>query len=465
MNRLIVQLSFSFAMLIVASVVILTLAVDRLADTSFRRYLVQSQIVESGLIDRLRNWYIQHRGWDGVETIIPGPSGGWGHGQGGIQAGQRPAVALADSNGWVVADPRDIVDQRLSMLQQRDAIPIVVDQQIAGYLVARFTTDRLSGVAAQLLQQLRMTIWLVGGVITLIAILVGVALARQLGRPLQHLARVAHQLGSGQLAARAVLEGPVEVQQVAAAFNQMATDLDAVMRQRRQMIADIAHELRTPLTIIQGNLRAILDDVYPLNREEIGHIYEATIGLRRLVDDLRELSLADSGQLTLHRYPIDLNQLIRREVELFRELAAAQEVAIHFLPATDLSPVMADSERIAQVIRNLLSNALRYTPAGGSITIVTALQDAGAQVSVVDTGSGIAPDDLPHVFERFYRADRSRSRSHGGSGLGLAIVERLITLHGGRVGVESELGKGSRVWFWLPVVASEMVEQRADVNR
>lgn len=267
---------------------------------------------------------------------------------------------------------------------------------------------------------------------------------------MQHLAQAAAALGQGNLTARAIVEGPLEVRRVAEAFNEMAGELAAASQQRRQMVADIAHELRTPLTVIQGNLRAILDDVYPLTREEIGQIYEATLGLRRLVDDLRELSLADTGQLALHRQPLDLNQLLHREAELFRELAAAQGIELLVTPDPSLPAVLADSERIAQVVRNLLSNALRYTPAGGNITIASATERGGALVSVRDTGSGIAPEDLPHVFERFYRTDRGRARVHGGSGLGLAIAERIIALHGGQIGVESELGKGTRFWFWLP---------------
>ncbi|MFN3374634.1 MAG: ATP-binding protein, partial [Chloroflexus sp.] len=288
----------------------------------------------------------------------------------------------------------------------------------------------------------------------------GILIARRLTRPLQHLAQVAAALGQGHLTARAVVEGPIEVRRVAEAFNEMACELAAANHQRRQMVADIAHELRTPLTVIQGNLRAILDDVYPLTREEIGQIYEATLGLRRLVDDLRELSLADTGQLTLHRQPLDLNQLLGREAELFHELAAAQGVELLVTPDPSLPAVLADSERIAQVVRNLLSNALRYTPAGGNITIASAAERGGALVSVRDTGSGIAPEDVPHVFERFYRADRGRARAHGGSGLGLAIAERIIALHGGQIGVESALGKGTRFWFWLPAALVEVVASR-----
>ncbi|WP_298402693.1 ATP-binding protein [uncultured Chloroflexus sp.] len=455
MNRLVVQLSAAFAAIILLITIILAVAIDRLADTSFRRYLAQSQIAESGLIDRLAIWYAQHGSWDGVEQVLSTGGMGMGHGQGGPQ---RPALALANTDGRVVADPRGIVGDTLTALQRREALPITVDQRVAGYLVVQAATNRLPGAASQFLQRLREVIWLGGGIVALVGIMIGILIARRLTRPLQHLAQVAAALGQSNLTARAIVEGPIEVRRVAEAFNEMACELAAANHQRRQMVADIAHELRTPLTVIQGNLRAILDDVYPLTREEIGQIYEATLGLRRLVDDLRELSLADTGQLTLHRQPLDLNQLLGREAELFRELAAAQGVDLLVTPDPSLPAVLADSERIAQVVRNLLSNALRYTPAGGNITIASAAERDGALVSVRDTGSGIAPEDLPHVFERFYRADRGRARAHGGSGLGLAIAERIIALHGGQIGVESKLDKGTRFWFWLP--AAEVAASR-----
>ncbi|PMP75460.1 MAG: sensor histidine kinase, partial [Chloroflexus aggregans] len=310
--------------------------------------------------------------------------------------------------------------------------------------------NRLPRAADLFLQRLRELIWITGGIVALTGAVIGIAIARQLIRPLQHLAQAVDKLRHGHLTARAVVEGPIEIRRVAEVFNAMASELVVANQQRRQMIADIAHELRTPLTVIQGNLRAILDDVYPLSREEVGKIYEATVGLRRLVDDLRELSLADTGQLTLHCQPLDLNQLLAREATLFRELAKVQGVDLQVALVPEIPLVMADDERIAQVVRNLLSNALRYTPAGGHITVTSTAHEQGVLVSVTDTGSGIAPEDMPHVFERFYRADHSRSRAKGGSGLGLAIAERLISLHGGQIGVESEVDRGSRFWFWLP---------------
>jgi len=216
-------------------------------------------------------------------------------------------------------------------------------------------------------------------------------------------------------------------------------------------MADVAHELRTPLTVIQGNLRAILDGVYPLEREEIATLYDETRLLQRLVDDLRELALAEAKQLKLNLQPIDLRVLIDATINNFGTAAEAQQIALGANLPAELAPVQADGDRVGQVIRNLVGNALRHTLANGSITIdVTATSDQ-VRVQVIDTGEGIPPEDLPHVFDRFYRGDRSRARSSGGSGLGLAITKSLVEAMGGSIGVESRSGAGSTFWFTLPL--------------
>ncbi|MGB9633802.1 MAG: ATP-binding protein, partial [Chloroflexaceae bacterium] len=280
----------------------------------------------------------------------------------------------------------------------------------------------------------------------------GLLMAWGLAAPLRRLAAGARRIAAGQFDERVPVAGPAEVRTVATAFNDMAAALAAGEAERRQMVADIAHELRTPLTVIQGNLRAMLDEVYPLSRDEVARIYEASLGLSRLVDDLRMLSLAEAGRLDLHVQPVAVGPLLAREAALFADLAAGQGVHLHVETPGDLPEALADPERLAQVLHNLLSNALRHTPAGGRITLRAAARSNGSvQLEVEDTGAGIAPEDLPHVFERFYRADRGRTRERGGSGLGLTIAHELVRLQGGAMGVESAPGQGARFWFTLPV--------------
>jgi two-component system OmpR family sensor kinase/two-component system sensor histidine kinase BaeS len=238
----------------------------------------------------------------------------------------------------------------------------------------------------------------------------------------------------------------------------MAASLAETQQARKNLIADIAHELRTPLTVLQGNLQALMDDVYPLTKAEIAALADETQTLSRLVGDLHDLAQADAGQLSLHVGPTDLGALVTQSTALLADLA--QDRALHLATAIEpnLSPVMADPDRLRQVVHNLVLNALRYTPAGGSVA-VSATQQTGpngacVRVAVQDTGPGIAPADLPHVFDRFWRGERSRARAQGGSGLGLAIARQLIEAQGGTIGVDSQPGQGSCFWFMLPAHAS-----------
>jgi signal transduction histidine kinase len=296
----------------------------------------------------------------------------------------------------------------------------------------------------------------------------GILISRSLTAPLQRLAAAARAVASGDLGQQVRVEGSAEMVDVAQAFNEMTVALGESERQRQNMVADVAHELRTPLSVVQGNLRAILDGVYPLDKAEISRIYDESRLLNRLVDDLRELALADAGQLRLNLRPTDATQVIHFTVENLAPAAEIQDVALTVQHPDDLPLVRADPDRLAQVLRNLLINALRHTPAGGSVTVSAALAERGlpgtaardcqaVEIAVADTGEGIAPEDLPHVFERFWRADRARTRpvlpAHtGGTGLGLAVAQSLVEAQGGCMGVESTPGRGSTFWFTLPLL-------------
>jgi two-component system OmpR family sensor kinase/two-component system sensor histidine kinase BaeS len=250
------------------------------------------------------------------------------------------------------------------------------------------------------------------------------------------------------------VEGSDEMAEVAHAFNEMAAALAASEQHRQNMVADVAHELRTPLSVVQGNLRAILDDVYPLDKAEISRLYDESRLLGRLVDDLRELALADAGQLRLHLRPTDVAQVIRSTTENLAAAADAHEVILTAGMPDDLPTVQADPDRVAQVLRNLLANALRHTPPGGSVRVTAVHADEVVEIAVADTGEGIAPEDLPHVFDRFWRADPARTRGErwaGGTGLGLSVAQSLVEAQGGRIWAESMPGKGTTVRFTLPL--------------
>ena len=295
-------------------------------------------------------------------------------------------------------------------------------------------------------------VWLAGGLAALVAIALGVLLARQISSPVRALTSAAQGVASGDLDQRVPVRSRDELGELAEAFNAMA---EAVGRQealRRRMAADIAHELRTPLAVIQANLEAILDGVRPLSTDAVEDIHQETQLLARLVADLRDLSLAEAGQLPLQKRPTDLDALARSTVARFAARAGERGVRLAVEATEGLPRAHVDPDRLAQVLGNLLENALRHTARGGAVDIRLGPgeQPDTLQVTVRDTGSGIPAEHLPNVFEHFYRADGARSRATGGTGIGLAVVKQLVEAHGGRVSVESPSGEGTVFEFVLP---------------
>ena len=275
-------------------------------------------------------------------------------------------------------------------------------------------------------------------------------LSRRTLAPLQGLGTTARRLGRGDLSQRAETVGPTEVRQLAHSFNAMAVELEEAERHRRNLTADIAHELRTPTSNIQGYLEAIKDGVFQPTPETIDILHEQALLLSRLVDDLRLLARVDAGELRLERSQTRVRELLQSVLEGLRPRAEAKGVTLSLetdpsLPALDL-----DATRIAQVVGNLLENAITHTSEGGRVTVSAHAAANAVTVAVADTGPGIAPEDLPRLFDRFYRADPSRSRSTGGTGLGLTITRRLVEAHGGSIEAESVVGQGSRFIIRLP---------------
>ncbi len=279
----------------------------------------------------------------------------------------------------------------------------------------------------------------------------GILLSRRMTAPLDELAGGAAAFGKGDYAHRVTPAGSTELVALATSFNQMAADLEEAEVLRSNLLADVAHELRTPLTVLQGNLRALLDDVYPLDKAEVARLYDQTRHLTRLVDDLRVLAQAEARQLPLQLEPIDANQLVQSTAELYDALLEAREITLCVVLPDTPSMIRADRARITQVLQNLLTNSLRHTPPGGTINIQVGHANAAVQVAVVDDGDGIEAEHLPYVFNRFYRTDRARDRDSGGAGLGLALVQAIVESHGGLASVTSAgRGKGSSFTILLP---------------
>lgn len=483
MNKLWVRLALAFGFVTAITIVIVALLATYQVGTEFRRFVMHNQMVDSTLLPALAEYYADNGSWDGVESVFsnlrgPGLSGGGGR---GMRRG-APNFVLADATGQVVYNGTGTNrSAQLSRQERAEAVPVEWQEQTTGYLLMGMPGNaELTGPAQDFLEQLDRLLLQAGLIAGILGILLGVAIARGLSAPLGRLATAVRQISRGELNQRVLEKGADEVADLAHAFNDMAANLQQAETLRRNLVADIAHELRTPLSVIQGNLQAILDDVYPLEKAEIAGIYDETLILHRLISDLRELAQAEAGQLSLNIQPTDLVSVIEGAVELFAELAREKEVDLEVNLPADLPTTLADPDRVRQVLHNLLTNALRHTPAGGKIGIVVeptepqlelggqhslrSQQTSGStftppafiRVSVTDTGPGIPPRDLPHVFDRFWRAARSRAREQGGSGLGLAIARQLVEAQGGQIGVESDgvPGQGSRFWFTLPTATS-----------
>lgn len=278
----------------------------------------------------------------------------------------------------------------------------------------------------------------------------GIVIGRVVSAPITELVKAADKIGKGDLNTRVFPRGSQEMIDLADRFNKMAQELEHAETLKNNLMADVAHELRTPLTVLEGNLRAALDKVYMLDEAEIANLYSQTRHLTRLVNDLRELALAESKQLHLEKYPTDLNALLTETIQALDPLAAEKSVRLIYQP-TLLPELSVDPTRIRQALFNLLSNALRHTPSGGEISVAGKQAKGVVVLSVKDSGEGLLPDQLAAVFDRFYRADKSRSRQTGGTGLGLAIVKAIIESHGGQVEAYSEgKGKGSEFTIVLP---------------
>ena len=289
-----------------------------------------------------------------------------------------------------------------------------------------------------------------GGLVILVALALGAVLAyltlRKETAPIDDMLDAADKLAGGDLSTRVAPSGAPEFRSLAAAINSMAARLEEDSRQRRDLLAEVTHELRTPLTYIRGTLEGMLDDVYPRDDERLESMLEETAQLSNLLEDLHTLALAERGALQLRPEPTDLPVLVGETLSAVRSQAEAAGVVLEMRVDNDPPLVEVDPLRLRQVLHNLLSNALRYTPKGGEVRVEVAEEDEHIELHVIDTGSGISAEHLPHIFDRFYRIDDS-----GGSGLGLAICKDLVEAHGGTIEAESELGQGTTVTVRLPM--------------
>lgn len=282
-----------------------------------------------------------------------------------------------------------------------------------------------------------------------LAALLSFVLTRRLLRPLAEMAVVTRRIAAGDYSARVHARGRDEVGQLGAAFNRMADSLEEVDRLRKTMVADIAHELRTPLSNVRGYLEGLSDRVVPPSKETYELLQQEVLRLVRLVDDLQQLTKADAARANLRPQAVSLSELLQQVLDFDGYRIRGKQIAVETDVAEPADRLKADPDALLQVLRNLVENAWQYAEPGGRLRVAAAREDSEVRLEIANTGPAIAEDDLPYIFERFYRADKSRSRASGGAGIGLAIVKELVEAHGGSVAAASEDG-WTRVWLRLP---------------
>ena len=404
-------------------------------------------------------FYEDNGGWQGVDDyfrrVLQRPEV-----NGAISA--PPPFALADADGIIVSPaarnrPGDQVPQMpLAPVLQKtldQGTPIIVDGETVGTVINDGQPAPITKNPAEELYVTRTNQALAVGAMgaTILATILGLLLAVNLTRPLLELAEASHAMAEGELGRQVPVRSQDELGGLAEAFNRMSEDLERSNTLRKQMTADIAHELRTPLTVLSGYLEAMRDGDLAPTPPRLALMDQEVRTLKRLVTDLRTLTLADAGELSLHREAVVPGDLLERVQAGYAHSAAQLGINLAVDANPDLPEVQVDPERMQQVLGNLVSNALRFTPKEGRITLSAQAEGGVLCFRVTDTGKGIAQADMGHIFDRFYRVDKSRNQSEGESGLGLAIVKSLVEAHGGSIGVESEVGRGTVFTVRLPV--------------
>lgn len=483
-----IQLLLSFLGVALGAIILLAVVVS----LAIQNYFVSSQQQQVSanatyLAQQLGISYRSHNGsWNGVQVPLSEPAlVVIEDSQGNFFTSSRYIPVSTDETATINTTLQQALQGQTVYGQLQPANNVTGDDIFSGYyacLPVRYngqSTGQIIGAVFYAVPQryrgfspydflanVNQAIFIVGIIVTLGVIAFSLFLARRLTRPLERLTEAAEQMGQGNYAQRVEPpKGKDELERLALSFNAMAerieSDINELRRQeelRRDLIANIAHDLATPLTAIQGFSEALADDVItePGARQETAQLIGREVQrLRRLVGEIQQMTSLESGRAHLEFAPLDIRSLVDETLAVIEPECEQADIIIQNKIAPTTPPVMADSDRITQVLLNLLDNARRHTSAGGTITVSARQIGKLLEVEIKDTGIGINPEDLPYIFERFYRADRSRTGSTGGSGLGLSIVKAIISAHGGSIRAESTPGAGTIIFFTLPLVEAK----------
>ncbi|GJM40957.1 MAG: two-component sensor histidine kinase [Ardenticatenaceae bacterium] len=445
-RSLVFKLSIAFLLVSLVGIALVAVFAGRVSANEFSNFADAQS--DSLLMNQLVNYYQINGSWDRLER-----AGVWGASPGNEEG--RPFVVI-DQRGNVVLGGLDRkVGERVPRGWSNRGIPIEVNGEEVGQIVFPESRSRnqvqASSPRNDFSNRVNQAIFLAALGATAVSLLIGVLLARSLTKPLQEMTAATQAVAQGDLTQQVPVRSEDELGTLATSFNQMSADLAQSRDMRRQMTADIAHDLRTPLSLILGHAEALSDGVLPPTPETFDVIHDEARRLNRLVEDLRLLSLSEAGELSLAMRPVQPQSLLERAVVAHAPAAQQKQVELILNASADLPDVLVDPDRLAQVLDNLVANALRYTPENGRIQLAALQTETAVQLQVQDSGPGMDMAELTHVFDRFYRGDKSRHRYDGGSGLGLAIAKSIVQNHNGRIWAESAPGQGATFIVALPL--------------
>jgi signal transduction histidine kinase len=448
-RSLTLKLTLAFMAVSLTGIALVALLVWGITLTEFNRFIQDRALTD--FASAATSYYQTHGSWVGVEAALsqqglistPGQ-------QAGGSNPPPPPIILTDSQGQVIiAAGSSHHGGQAPANSSQQKIAITVNNQPVGYVQMAGGPPSPDPIEARYLARTNTALVLAALGAILIAVLLGLLLARSITRPVRDLTAAAGALAQGTLNQKVQVRSQDELGELTKTFNKMSSDLENANALRRQMTADIAHDLRTPLAVITGYLEGLKDGVIKPSPQRFSTMYDEALYLQRLIEDLRTLSLADAGELSLVLQPIQPGELVERLAASYQHQADQNAVRLSVSIEPDLPAIQADPERMQQALSNLVSNALRFTPAGGQISLLARREDDTVRLDVQDSGSGIAADVLPHIFERFYQGDAARQE--GGSGLGLAIAKSIIELQGGKISAASGgVGAGSVFSIQMP---------------
>jgi two-component system sensor histidine kinase BaeS len=451
MRSLTVKLTLAFLLVGTIGAILVAVLVGQRTRSEFDRFL--SERDQDVLVEALAGYHASHSSWEGIGAMLSStpPLNFYSRG-----------VTLSDLDGTIVfSNDPNMIGQPVKAGTLEGGTPIQANGQTVGYALfgppVPGPEDRRDHPPpdAAFLDRVTWATAISAGIAALIALILGVLLARTLTKPVRELTAATQAMAHGALGQRVSADSRDEIGELARSFNQMSADLARASQLRKQMTADLAHDLRTPLSILRGYTEGLQDGrlqgsptLYTIMHGEVQH-------LQRLVEDLRVLSLADAGELPLNRRAVDPAALLERTGLAYIVQAEQHGVALRVEAPPALPSILVDTDRMTQVLNNLVSNALRYTTQG-EITLSALADDQYVRLQVCDTGSGIAAEDLPYIFDRFYRADKSRQRDDSvASGLGLAITKAIVEAHGGTIAVDSAPGSGTTFTITLAVAPQQ----------